>query len=69
MRKRQREVLHLIAEGYSNREIAGRLNIAEKTVKAHVTVLFKQGGYRDRLQAAVAYWKARVASLKEREAL
>lgn len=61
---RQSQVLQLIAEGCSNREIAGSLGLTEKTVKAYVSKMFKEGGHATRLQAAVAYWKAEVARLK-----
>jgi DNA-binding NarL/FixJ family response regulator len=37
---REREVLALLAEGLSNKAIAGRLYIAERTVEAHVTQIF-----------------------------
>lgn len=48
---RQDEVLHLIAEGMSNQEIADRLQIVEGTVKAHVKVILSKLGARDRTQA------------------
>jgi len=41
---RQREVLQLVAEGHSNKEIAGRLNVALKTVEAHRTELMERLG-------------------------
>jgi len=39
---REREVLELIAEGMSNRAIAGRLFVTERTVEAHVTQIFQK---------------------------
>ena len=41
---RQREVLQLVAEGHSNKEIAGRLNVALKTVETHRTELMERLG-------------------------
>jgi DNA-binding NarL/FixJ family response regulator len=50
---REQEILQLIAQGASNREIAQQLYISEKTVKNHITSLLSQLGLRDRTQAAV----------------
>jgi len=50
---REREVLALIAEGCSNKEIAGRLYIAERTVKNHVNSILTRLNVRDRTQAAI----------------
>jgi len=50
---REREVLELLAEGLANKQIARRLGIAEKTVKAHLTSVFQRIGVTDRTQAAL----------------
>jgi len=48
---REAEVLRLIAEGRSNREIARALFVSEATVKTHVNRIFAKTGSRDRAQA------------------
>ena len=50
---REREVLMLIAEGMINKEIASKLYISEKTVKNHVSNIFKKLNVSDRTQAAI----------------
>ncbi|MGE0027128.1 MAG: response regulator [Thermoleophilia bacterium] len=50
---REREVLALVAQGMPNKLIARRLGISEKTVKAHLTSVFRTIGVDDRTQAAV----------------
>jgi DNA-binding NarL/FixJ family response regulator len=50
---REREVLALVGEGLPNKLIARRLEISEKTVKAHLTQVFAQLGVSDRTQAAL----------------
>lgn len=51
---REREVLGLLAEGCSNKQIAGRLFIAETTVKGYVATLLDKLGVDSRLQAVVS---------------
>jgi DNA-binding NarL/FixJ family response regulator len=54
---REREVLEQIAAGRSNREIARSLQLAEKTVKTHVSNILMKLGVADRTQAAL--WAVR----------
>jgi DNA-binding NarL/FixJ family response regulator len=51
---REREILSLIAQGLSNREISRCLSISEKTVKNHITNIFLKLHVLDRTQAAIA---------------
>lgn len=50
---REREIALRIAAGDSNRAIAERLGISERTVKAHLTSIFSKLGVKDRVQLAV----------------
>lgn len=50
---REQEVLHLIAQGYSNQEIADELFITLKTVKTHVSNILSKLEVEDRTQAAI----------------
>ncbi len=54
---REVEVLELIAEGMINKEIAKRLYISEKTVKNHVSNIFRKLNVSDRTQAAIYAFK------------
>jgi DNA-binding NarL/FixJ family response regulator len=51
--EREREILELLAQGYSNREISQRLSLAQGTVKNYVTTILQKLGARDRTQAAI----------------
>jgi DNA-binding NarL/FixJ family response regulator len=53
---REGQVLALVGEGMSNRQIARELGIAEKTVKTHLTSVFATIGVTDRTQAAL-WWQ------------
>jgi DNA-binding NarL/FixJ family response regulator len=50
---REREVLGLLLEGLPNKLIALRLGISEKTVKTHLTSVFRAIGVSDRVQAVL----------------
>ena len=51
--QREHDILALLAEGRSNREIAGALYLSEKTVKAHLAAIFRKLGVTNRTQAAM----------------
>ena len=53
MTKREREIISLIAEGLSNKEIAQRLNVATYTVKSHVHNILEKLALHSRLQIAM----------------
>jgi DNA-binding NarL/FixJ family response regulator len=52
MTKRGREIISLIAEGLSNKEIAQRLNLTTYTVKSHVHSIMEKLALHSRLQIA-----------------
>jgi DNA-binding NarL/FixJ family response regulator len=51
--ERETEILRLMAGGYSNKEIAGSLGVAEGTVKNHVSNILSKLGVRDRTRAVL----------------
>ncbi len=55
---REGEVLELVGEGLANKQIAQRLGISEKTVKAHLTSAFQRIGVVSRTEAAI-WWRDR----------
>ncbi|GGH37645.1 response regulator [Paenibacillus segetis] len=53
----EHNVVSLIADGMSNKEIAQQLYLSEGTVKNHITEILGKLGVRDRTQIAILYWK------------
>lgn len=51
---REWDILELLSEGHSNREISKRLFLSEKTVKAHLAAVFRKLSVTNRTQAAMA---------------
>lgn len=51
--QRENDILALLSEGRSNRDIAGHLYLSEKTVKAHLAAIFRKMGVTNRTQAAM----------------
>jgi two-component system, NarL family, nitrate/nitrite response regulator NarL len=50
---RERQIVQLLSSGASNKEIAKNLNVTERTVKAHLTAIFRKLGISGRLQLAL----------------
>jgi two-component system nitrate/nitrite response regulator NarL len=51
--RRERDIAGLVASGAANKEIAHRLGVTERTVKAHLTAVFRKLGVNDRLRLAL----------------
>jgi len=51
--EREREILALVAQGASNRQVAERLYLTEGTVKNHMSSILSKLGVRDRTQAVL----------------
>jgi DNA-binding NarL/FixJ family response regulator len=60
---REVEVLQMVARGLGNKEIAGALNIAEVTVKLHVSHVLEKLGVKDRTQASTVALQRGIISL------
>lgn len=53
---KEREIMELVAKGFSNKEIAGRLFLGEGTVRNYISMLLDKLDLRDRTQLAVYYY-------------
>ncbi len=61
---REMDVLTCIARGFSNQDIAGALFVSEKTVKNHLTNIFRKLNVSDRTQALIYVLKNKIVSLE-----
>jgi DNA-binding NarL/FixJ family response regulator len=64
--EREKDIVRLVAQGYSNREIAKSLHLAEKTVKNYLTNILSQLNLRDRTQLAIAALQEENSALLEK---
>lgn len=64
---REQEVLALLAQGLANKEIAARLHIAERTVKAHVASVFNKLGVNSRTEAVAVALRGGLLPAEPRE--
>jgi DNA-binding NarL/FixJ family response regulator len=56
---RQSQILALMAEGYSDKQIAQRIGVAYPTVRTHIDRIFRDHGLRNRAEA-VAVWLSKL---------
>lgn len=61
--QREREILTLLSQGKSNREIGENLFLSEKTVKNNITLVFRKLGVNDRVQATLVALKHHIHTL------
>ena len=64
---RELEVLHLVARGSQNREIAERLRVSIKTVEFHLGNILGKLGARSRTEAVMRAWQAGVLTIVVRD--
>lgn len=60
--RRENDILNLLVKGSSNKDMAENMYISEKTVKNHLTSIFRKLGVKDRTQAAVFALKNHIVS-------
>ena len=56
--RREAEVLGLVADGWTNQQVATRLGITERTVRKHLSAVYEQAGVAGRA-AAAGWWRSR----------
>lgn len=61
---REQEILQMMADGKTNKEIAYLLNLSEKTIKVHVSILLSKLGTQNRTQAALKAAQYKLIQLK-----
>lgn len=63
--KQQNVIVRLLAEGYTNLEIADELKISYKTVKNHIYILLQRIGAKNRTEAVILFYKKKIDELEE----
>ena len=58
---REREVVYLLSQGFSNQQIAREMVLSEKTVKNHISHILRKLDLKDRTQVAIMAWKTGLA--------
>lgn len=62
--EKEQSMIELVAEGFSNKEIAEKLFLSEGTVRNYISTVLEKLGLRDRTQLAVFYYKNQMESMK-----
>lgn len=57
--KKKRKIIRLVANGYSNKEIAAKMYLGEGTVRNYLSSILDKLQLRDRTQVAIFYYKHR----------
>jgi len=65
MNEREKEILTLMAQGYTNKEISKKIYIAEQTVKNYVSDIYNKIGIHDRAQVSILAIRAGIGQSKE----
>ena len=63
MTEREKDVLHLLATGCTNAEVAARLGVGEATAKTHVSRVLTKLAVRDRVQAVIVAYESGFAAV------
>ncbi|GAB6280300.1 MAG: response regulator transcription factor [Thermovirga sp.] len=58
---REKEVVYLVSQGFSNQQIAKEMVLSEKTVKNHISHILRKLELKDRTQVAILAWKTGLA--------
>ena len=66
---RERDVIELVAEGFTNEEIASKLKISHHTAKFHLTNACQKLGARNRAHAAVLFERQKIAAAVDQMAV